>query len=174
MRLFIGDDWAEDHHDVELMDASGRRLAKARLPEGVAGMARLHAMAGTGFAGATELLEQLVTQTGIEFRRLKRVMESAVALSLQQGAADAVTHAALSQALQEEGLEVLVDAATVQRLQEPATILAAKQVTGGPGRQVLEAELGQLATFAATQSQTWQTRSQELQARYEQCGHAKK
>ena len=44
MRLFVGDDWAEDHHDVELMDASGRRLAKARLPEGVAGMARLHAM----------------------------------------------------------------------------------------------------------------------------------
>lgn len=42
--LFIRDDWAEDHHDVELMDTSGRRLAKAQLPEGVAGMARLHAM----------------------------------------------------------------------------------------------------------------------------------
>lgn len=39
--LFVGDDWAEDHHNVELMDASGRRLAKARLP---AGMTRLHAM----------------------------------------------------------------------------------------------------------------------------------
>jgi argininosuccinate lyase len=132
--------------------------------------ARLHAMAGTGFAGATELLEQLVTQTGIEFRRLKRVLEYAVALSLQQGTADYVTHAALSQALREEGFEVLVDAATVQRLQEPATILAAKQVTGGPGRQALDAELTQLATFVAIQSQTWQTRSQELQARYEQCG----
>jgi transposase len=46
LRLFVGDDWAEDHHDVELMEASGRRLAKARLPEGVAGMARLHAMIG--------------------------------------------------------------------------------------------------------------------------------
>ena len=46
MRLFVGDDWAEDHHDVELMDATGRRLATARLPEGVAGMARLHAMIG--------------------------------------------------------------------------------------------------------------------------------
>lgn len=46
MRLFVGDDWAEDHHDVELMDGSGRRLAKVRLPEGVAGMARLHAMIG--------------------------------------------------------------------------------------------------------------------------------
>ncbi|MFU8853689.1 IS110 family transposase [Micromonospora sp. SL1-18] len=44
--LFVGDDWAEDHHDVEVMDASGRRLAKARLPEGVAGIARLHAMLG--------------------------------------------------------------------------------------------------------------------------------
>src|SRR3954471_7942569 len=44
--LFVGDDWAEDHHDVELMDASGRRLAKARLPEGVAGIVRLHAMIG--------------------------------------------------------------------------------------------------------------------------------
>ncbi len=46
MRLFVGDDWAEDHHDVELMDVAGRVLAKARLPEGIAGMARLHAMIG--------------------------------------------------------------------------------------------------------------------------------
>jgi transposase len=46
MRLFVGDDWAEDHHDVELMDAAGRVLARKRLPEGVAGMARLHEMIG--------------------------------------------------------------------------------------------------------------------------------
>lgn len=39
---FVGDDWAEDHHDVEVQDASGRRLARARLPEGVTGVARLH------------------------------------------------------------------------------------------------------------------------------------
>ncbi|MFB9837969.1 IS110 family transposase [Actinoallomurus acaciae] len=44
--MYVGDEWAEAHHDVELMDVSGRRLAKARLPEGVAGMARLHAMIG--------------------------------------------------------------------------------------------------------------------------------
>src|SRR6202167_490420 len=46
MRLFVGDDWAEDHHDVELMDQAGRVLAKRRLPEGVAGMARLHELIG--------------------------------------------------------------------------------------------------------------------------------
>src|SRR6266567_1891985 len=46
MRLFVGDDWAEVHHDVELMDTAGRVLARKRLPEGVAGMARLHELIG--------------------------------------------------------------------------------------------------------------------------------
>jgi hypothetical protein len=40
--LFIGDDWAQDHHDVEIVDDLGRRLARRRLPEGVEGVARLH------------------------------------------------------------------------------------------------------------------------------------
>src|SRR3954469_14786941 len=40
--LFVGDDWAEDHHDVEVQDEDGRRLARTRLPEGIAGLARLH------------------------------------------------------------------------------------------------------------------------------------
>ena len=44
MLLFIGDDWAEDHHDLELEDETGRRLAKARLPEGLEGISRLHAL----------------------------------------------------------------------------------------------------------------------------------
>jgi transposase len=42
--LFVGDDWAEDHHDVELVDEDGRRLARARLPEGLDGLSRLHAL----------------------------------------------------------------------------------------------------------------------------------
>src|SRR5258708_27605084 len=46
MRLFVGDDWAEDHHDEELMEAGGRVLARRGLPEGVAGMARLHELIG--------------------------------------------------------------------------------------------------------------------------------
>jgi len=40
--LFVGDDWAEDHHDVYLMNDTGGRLASRRLPEGLAGIARLH------------------------------------------------------------------------------------------------------------------------------------
>ena len=40
--LFVGDDWAEDHHDIEVQAEDGRRLARARLPEGIAGLSRLH------------------------------------------------------------------------------------------------------------------------------------
>ena len=46
MRLFVGDDWAEDHHDIEVMDEAGKVLAKKRLPEGVAGMTGLHELIG--------------------------------------------------------------------------------------------------------------------------------
>jgi Transposase/Transposase IS116/IS110/IS902 family len=46
MRLFVGDDWAEDHHDVEVMDEAGKVLARKRLPEGVAGIAQLHGLVG--------------------------------------------------------------------------------------------------------------------------------
>src|SRR6516164_9261400 len=68
MRLFIGDDWAEDHHDVEVMDAAGRVLARARLPEGVAGMTRLHELAGRYLgedAGDAEVLTGIETDRGL-------------------------------------------------------------------------------------------------------------
>ena len=42
--LFVGDDWAEDHHDVCLMDEDGARLAARRLPEGLTGVGQLHEM----------------------------------------------------------------------------------------------------------------------------------
>jgi transposase len=51
VRLFTGDDWAEDHHDIEVMDEAGKVLAKRRLPEGVAGMAQLHALIGRFLPG---------------------------------------------------------------------------------------------------------------------------
>ena len=44
--LFVGDDWAEDHHDVEIVDETGRTLARRRFPEGLAGITRLHALIG--------------------------------------------------------------------------------------------------------------------------------
>jgi transposase len=62
----VGDDWAEEHHDVELMDPAGRRLGRARLPEGVTGMARLPAMIA---AQLGEGVEDAVVKVGIETDR---------------------------------------------------------------------------------------------------------
>jgi hypothetical protein len=42
--IFVGDDWAEDHHDIEVMDQEGATLVRRRLPEGVEGVAALHAL----------------------------------------------------------------------------------------------------------------------------------
>ncbi|MCA1673408.1 MAG: IS110 family transposase, partial [Actinobacteria bacterium] len=64
--LFVGNDWAEEHHDVELQDEAGRVLTRAKLPEGVAGMARLHAMIGEHLGDDVDEAEVVV---GIETDR---------------------------------------------------------------------------------------------------------
>src|ERR1700738_812987 len=61
--IFVGDDWAEEHHDVYLMDESGKRLASRRLPEGLAGISQLHEL----IAGRADEPEQVVV--GIETDR---------------------------------------------------------------------------------------------------------
>ncbi len=40
--VFVGHDWAEAHHDVFVEDKDGGRLERARLPEGIEGVARFH------------------------------------------------------------------------------------------------------------------------------------
>jgi Transposase/Transposase IS116/IS110/IS902 family len=44
VKVFVGHDWAEAHHDVHIEDEQGQRLGRARLPEGVEGVARFHAL----------------------------------------------------------------------------------------------------------------------------------
>ena len=64
--LFVGDDWAEDHHDVEIQDESGRKLAVRRLSEGAAGISQLHELIGEHL-GETDDPGQVVV--GIETDR---------------------------------------------------------------------------------------------------------
>jgi transposase len=68
MRLFVGDDWAEDHHDVEVMNEAGKVLARKRLPEGVAGMAGLHELVGRYLgedADGAEVMVGIETDRGL-------------------------------------------------------------------------------------------------------------
>ena len=65
--LFLGDDWAEAHHDIELQDEHGRVLARRRLPEGVGGLAQLHSLIGDHLddhAGAESVLVGIETDRG--------------------------------------------------------------------------------------------------------------
>jgi hypothetical protein len=64
--LFVGNDWAEAHHDIELQDDQGRVLARRRLPEGVAGLAQLHALIADHLGDDDEPVSVLV---GIETDR---------------------------------------------------------------------------------------------------------
>jgi transposase len=63
MRLFAGDDWAQDHHDVEVMSEAGEVLARRRLPEGVAGIVQLHELIGAHLGEDADAAEVIV---GIE------------------------------------------------------------------------------------------------------------
>jgi hypothetical protein len=42
--LFVGVDWAEDHHDVSVMGEDGMVLGKRRVPDSVVGIGELHAL----------------------------------------------------------------------------------------------------------------------------------
>jgi transposase len=64
--LFVGDDWAEAHHDIEIEDEAGRVLARRRLPEGLAGIATLHELVAEHLDPAAEPDQVLI---GIETER---------------------------------------------------------------------------------------------------------
>jgi transposase len=64
--LFLGDDWAEDHHDIELQDAAGHRLVTARLDEGLTGITRLHELIGRHLSDDTDAAQVVI---GIETDR---------------------------------------------------------------------------------------------------------
>ena len=71
--LFVGDDWAEDHHDIEIADDTGQVLARKRFPEGLDGVTRLHALISEHAPSRWELLEPdqaaAMVKVGIESER---------------------------------------------------------------------------------------------------------
>ena len=63
--IFVGNDWAEGHHDVYLMDERGTRLGYGRLPEGLGGVARLHEMVAEHTSDAAEVVVGIETDRGL-------------------------------------------------------------------------------------------------------------
>ena len=63
--IFVGDDWAEDHHDIHVMDAAGVRLASRRLPEGLAGVSGFHEVVAAHVAEPSQVVIGIETDRGL-------------------------------------------------------------------------------------------------------------
>jgi hypothetical protein len=63
--VFVGHDWAEAHHDVHVEDDQGRRLARARLPEGLEGVARFHELVAPFVEEPSEVVVATETDRGL-------------------------------------------------------------------------------------------------------------
>jgi Transposase/Transposase IS116/IS110/IS902 family len=63
--LFVGDDWAEEHHDVHLMNEAGELLARRRLPEGLAGIRAFHELVADHVEEPEEVVIGIETDRGL-------------------------------------------------------------------------------------------------------------
>ncbi len=63
--IFVGDDWADDYHDVVIMDEAGATLAYRRFPEGVEGVGRLHTLVAEHAQDAAQVAVGIETDRGL-------------------------------------------------------------------------------------------------------------
>jgi transposase len=63
--IFVGDDWAEAHHDVHVMNEGGDRLAARRLPEGLEGIRRFHELVAAFVEDPGEVVVGIETDRGL-------------------------------------------------------------------------------------------------------------
>ena len=63
--IFVGNDWAEDHHDIHVMNAEGKKLAARRLTEGVVGISAFHALLAEHAEQPEQVLVGIETDHGL-------------------------------------------------------------------------------------------------------------
>ena len=65
MTLFVGDDWAETHHDVHLMNEQGDKLVARRLEEGLDGIGAFHGLIVEYCDDPSEVIVGIETERGM-------------------------------------------------------------------------------------------------------------
>ncbi len=63
--IFVGVDWAEDHHDVDVRNEQGGQLAAKRVNHGVEGLASLHGLIGEFAESPDEVFVGIETDRGL-------------------------------------------------------------------------------------------------------------
>jgi hypothetical protein len=65
VKVFVGHDWAQDHHDLHLDDEAGRRLAAGKVPDGVEGVRRAHELIGAHVDDPADVVIATETDRGL-------------------------------------------------------------------------------------------------------------
>jgi len=63
--IYVGDDWAEAHHDFCIIDEAGKVLGKRRVPEGLAGVSQLHALVAAHAEEPAQVVIGIETDRGL-------------------------------------------------------------------------------------------------------------
>jgi len=63
--IFVGDDWAEAHHDLYVCNEAGDKLAARRVPEGIGGIAILHELVAAHAPDPAEVVVGIETDRGL-------------------------------------------------------------------------------------------------------------
>jgi argininosuccinate lyase len=114
------------------------------------------------FIAAPDLLERIVQDWGVPFRKAKVAVEKAVRYSEAEGV-EHVSISALRRAAKEEGLNVRIDAKLVQAAQEPRDIVSRRKAIGGTSPRALQKNI--LAVFSQLQSiHRWLTKKRNQQS----------
>ena len=71
--IFVGDDWADDHHDLWVMDEKGTRLAGGRVPQGWEGIAAFHALVAPHAEDPQQVVIGIETDSGLWVQALNSV-----------------------------------------------------------------------------------------------------
>jgi argininosuccinate lyase len=98
------------------------------------------ALCRKGFIAAPDLLERIIQEWGVPFRRAKVAMEKAVKHSEAEGG-EFISASALNWALKEEGLGLKMDERSILAAQEPREIVSRRKAIGGSSPQALQKNL---------------------------------
>ena len=105
--------------------------------------ARMLKQAQEEFAGATALMEWLVSRRSLPLRKAKLVLEKAVKYSEREGKGE-VSYSSLKRALQEMKIDPRVTENEVERIQRPDRILTHLQSVGTPSEKRIREDASSL------------------------------
>jgi len=115
-----------------------------------------------GFIAAPELVEQIVQEWKVPFRRAKGAVEKAIRYAEKEGA-EALSLPVLTKALQEEGIKVKLSEAFILKAQEAKVFIAKRAAGGGPSTRSLDQNIS-LLNQSLQESRRWLNRKVKQQS----------